>query len=283
MIVKYPNIFPEDPALKIEFPPHILDQHPNVELHIDVRKFEREPNKKYYCLDFELPNGFVFGDTRDDYIRYYEKSYDKIITICPFTVKKRNEFIGRELYEYTYYPSSSNWDYESKEKTNDLIYAGSGTDWFLNDDILNYKRIIINKENRKYSTHSNVSFDEKMKLISQSKISLTHNIIDCTHITDKSVDNFYNIKSDTLTQHKSRIIESARCKTLILCKKDEFNIIEDWFVPNEDFIYYDDNNFNKIVNEILNNYENYSKIIQSAYNKVKNLYSVNNFVRDFIN
>lgn len=282
MIVKYPNIFSEDPALKIQFSEEINNLYPNVELHIDVRNFTREEGKKYICLDFELPNGFVFEGTRNDYINHYEKLYDKIITICPYTVKKRNESLGKQLYEYSYYPSSDNWDHFSENKTNDIIYAGSGTDWFLTDDILKFNRIIINKENRKYSTHSNVSFDEKMKLISQSKIALTHNLISCNHIHNKNVDGFYTIKGDTLTQHKSRIIEAARCKTLILCKEDNFNIIEDWFTPNEDFIYYNDDNFENIVNKILNNYDRYQHIIESAYNKVKNLYNVNNFIKEFI-
>jgi len=282
MIVKYPNLFPEDPALKIEFPKEITDNYQNVELHIDVRKFVREPGKKYYCLDFELPNGFVFSETRKDYLKYYEKLYDKIITICPFTVKKRNEELGRELYVYGYFPSSKNWN-RRNEKDNDIIYVGSGTDWFLDDRILNYKHIVINQHNRKYTTHSNLSFVEKMDLISRSKITLTHNLIDCSHITDQiNSEKFYEIKNKKLTQHKSRVIEAARANSLILCKEDGFNIIEDILTPNEDFIYYNYYNFTKIFNNVLNNYQDYQYIIDNAHNKVVNNYDIKNFVTRFI-
>jgi hypothetical protein len=282
MIVKYPNLFPEDPALKIEFPKEITDNYQNVELHIDVRKFVREPGKKYYCLDFELPNGFVFSETRKDYLKYYEKLYDKIITICPFTVKKRNEELGMELYVYGYFPSSENWN-RRNEKDNDIIYVGSGTDWFLDDRILNYKHIVINQHNRKYTTHSNLSFVEKMDLISKSKITLTHNLIDCSHITDQiNSEKFYEIKNKKLTQHKSRVIEAARANSLILCKEDEFNIIEDILTPNEDFIYYNDDNFTEIINNVLNNYQDYQYIIDNAHNKVVNNYDIKNFVTQFI-
>lgn len=282
MVVKLPNIFSEDPALKIEFTESLLINNPNVEFHIDVRKFNREPGKKYYCLDLEIPNSFVFNETRNDYINHYEKIYDKIISICPYTVKKRNQELGRKLYVYGYFPSSSNWNRDN-DKEFDLIYAGSGTDWFLDDRILKYKHVVINKHGRKYTTHFDLNFEEKMNMISKSKITLTHNLIDCSHIaTQENTENFYEIVNNNLTQHKSRVIEAARAKSLILCKKDDFNIIEDLFTPNEDFIYYDDTNFTEIVEEILNNYDNYRHIINNAYNKVINNYDINNFIKQYI-
>jgi hypothetical protein len=282
MIVKYPNLFSEDPALKIEFSKELLDKYPDVELHIDARKFIREPGKKYYCLDFELPNGFVFPDTRSDYENHYENVYDKIITICPYTVNKRNKYLGNDLYEYGYFPSSDNWNRENKKEF-DIIYVGSGTDWFLDDRILNYNHVVINQLNKKYTTHSNLNFNEKMDFISKSKITLVHNLINCSHIKNQlNTENFYTIKNNKLTQHKSRVIEAARAKSLILCKEDDFNIIEDILIPNEEFIYYNDTNFTEIVDKILNNYEQYQYVIDNAHKKVINNYDIKNFIKKFI-
>ena len=282
MIVKYPNIYPEDPALKIEFNNEILQSYNDVELHIDVRMFEREMNKKYYCLDLEIPNSFVFNQTRQDYLEHYEKLYDRIITICPFTTMLRNKYLGKKLYYYGYFPSSANWNRES-EKEFDLIYMGSGTDWFLDDRILKYNHVVINSHGRRYTTHSNLTFNEKMDMISKSKITLVHNKINCSHIEKQvGTDYFYKIINNFLTQHKSRVVEAARAKSLILCKKDDFNIIEDIFVPNEDFIYYEDDNFEVIVDDILTNYPKYQFIIENAFKKVSTQYDIKNFIEKFI-
>ena len=282
MIIKYPNIFPEDPALKLQFNNELLESLMDVELHIDVRMFSREPNKKYYCLDLETPNSFVFDQTRNDYINHYEKLYDRIITICPFTAKLRNESLGKELYSYGYFPSSSNWNRDHKKEF-DLIYMGSGTDWFLDDRILKYSHVVINAHGRHYTTHPNLSFNEKMDMVSKSRITLVHNQINCSHIyPQEGTDNFYKIINNRLTQHKSRVVEAARAKSLILCKKDDFNIIEDLFIPNQDFVYYNDDNFDEVVSEILNNYSDYQFMIDNAFKKVSTQYDIKNFVEKFI-
>ena len=87
----------------------------------------------------------------------------------------------------------------------------------------------------------NVSYPEKLNLIGQSKISVVHNL--CANNTP---------------QLKSRPFESAMCKSLILCKKDEFNFIETWFEPNVDFLYYETNlDLENTINKVISNYNDY--------------------------
>jgi spore maturation protein CgeB len=70
-------------------------------------------------------------------------------------------------------------------------------------------------------------------------------------------------------QFKSRIIEAAFCKTLNLIKYDEWNVIEKWFEPNKEFIYYyDKKDLEEKIKDILENYDKYSIIIENAHKKV---------------
>ena len=288
MIVKYPNIFTEDPTLKLGFDKINSDDTSNVEFHIAPRMdFDRKEGIKYYCLDLELPNGFVNKPGREDSVNIYEKKYDKIFTICPYTVKIRNRVLDKELYHYCYFPSSDSWNTEN-EKEIDVIYTGSGAELVLNDDISKFNYRVLNKFPTKYLTHSNLSFLQKLEMISKSKITITHNIINLSNSNlNFDVKNFFEIGTSKLgfpiiTQHKSRVIEAARCKSLILCKEDDFNIIEDLFTPNEDFIYYNNNNLGETIKKVLENYIDYLPIIENAFNKVNKKYDIINFYNNFI-
>jgi len=291
MKVKLPIIFEEDPINFLNFESIDTSDTENIELHIDCRDFVKEEGKLYFSLDFELPNGFTVQHVRHEYLNIYENKYDKIFTICPYTVKKRNKFLGRELYEYCYYPSPTSWTTKN-EKIYDLIYAGSFSNYFVPNEILNYNYIVINRNGGMYTNVSNISFKEKLELISKSKIAIVHNTLPQVNIDSfndglgYSHEHFIEIGGSnggiSITQHKSRIIEAARCRTLLLCRKDSFNIIEDFLEPDVDFIYFDDNNFKLIVDDILKNYESYQPMIESAYNKIDKLYNIKNFYENYI-
>lgn len=288
MKIIYPNLFQDDPALKLNFESLDTSDTPNIEFHIDPRKdFFREKNKKYYCLDFELPNGFIGDSGRNDSINFYEKNYDKIFTICPYTVKLRNNFLGKNLYQYVYFPSPNELNRENS-KIYDVFYAGSGSDYILNDEILKYNYRAINQIPNKYITNIGVSFNEKMDMVSKSKITIVHNIINVEKFQfNFDTTHYFDIRKTKLpfkhiTQHKSRVIEAARCKSLILCKEDDFNIIEDFFTPNVHFIYFNNENLGEKLTDILNNYNDYTHIIENAFKKINECYGINNFYKEFI-
>ena len=94
-----------------------------------------------------------------------------------------------------------------------------------------------------------------------------------------SIDNFDYIKENLLLpQFKGRMWELASTKTLILVKKDPWNIIEETFIPNSDFIYYNNvDEANDIIDDVLINYKKYRDITESAYNRVKKLTSIKLF------
>ena len=81
-------------------------------------------------------------------------------------------------------------------------------------------------------------------------------------------------------QLKSRPFEAAFGKSLILCKKDEWNIIETWFTEGEEFIYYSSaEELRTIIDDVLNNFEKYEEIVENAYNRAINEYTTEAFVK----
>ena len=83
-------------------------------------------------------------------------------------------------------------------------------------------------------------------------------------------------------QLKSRVFEAAFGRSLILCKRDPFNVIERYFEPDKEFIYYDDTNLESKITEILKNFSKYEKVIDNAYNKAVDNYTVTKFVDTYL-
>jgi spore maturation protein CgeB len=83
-------------------------------------------------------------------------------------------------------------------------------------------------------------------------------------------------------QLKSRVFEAAFGRSLILCKRDPFNVIERYFEPGKEFVYYDEGRFKETVKEILANYQNYEPIIERAYKRAIENYTTAKFVENYL-
>ena len=74
-----------------------------------------------------------------------------------------------------------------------------------------------------------------------------------------------------MPQFKVRTHEIATCKSLILCFKDQWNLIEDFYEENVDFIYFENfEELNFILENFDQNFNKYEKIIENAFSKVQN-------------
>jgi hypothetical protein len=150
-------------------------------------------------------------------------------------------------------------------------------------------RICIISKFEKFATHPNVSYKEKLDLIAQSKISICWNDISVKkfNLSEKKIFDLNKqgvvIKNNHITQHKSRIQESAFCKSLIICKRDPFNIIEDIYNENENFHYIngEDSDIDKILS-IIANYETYQQNIESTYQLALEKYTTKAFYEKYI-
>ena len=87
------------------------------------------------------------------------------------------------------------------------------------------------------------------------------------------------LRSETMPQMKTRMVESAASMTLMLMYKDKYSVIEEWFEPDKHFLYWEDSdNLKEILHDVHKNYDKYWNIVTDA-NKHVEQYSVSNFWR----
>jgi spore maturation protein CgeB len=83
-------------------------------------------------------------------------------------------------------------------------------------------------------------------------------------------------------QLKSRTFEAAFSRSLILCKKDPFNVIERYFEPGKEFIYYTNDTLESTIRDILNNNDRYAIIAENAYQRACQSYTSRKFCEKYI-
>jgi hypothetical protein len=250
-----------------------------------------EPN---FCTDKDtahakLTNGY--GSTTVSGIKRQDTPPDKILSLCPYTTKSLPN--NRELI---FFPFNEEFIPKDTTKEFDVLYTGSkpiNVNWDDNINVIkdfNYQ--YAHYDNTQYVTNSNVSYIDKINLYSKSKIAICHGLASAHNenvpryinfINSENNEAFKHLDKNLLPQFKSRVMEAAFSKSLILCYKDYWNVIEYWFEPNKQFIYFDNSNdLRDKLNEILNNYAEYQHIIDSAYEKAINNYTTKHFIEKYI-
>ncbi len=314
--------------------------------YIDTRfKFailEGMRDKKIVYLDMEEPNRFFVSDPsfrRDEYEDYFWK----ILTMCPFTAIWLNKKQGNNRRIPVFYAVDPEYTPQKTEKKYDIIYSGGlYSNWLFEDvktiskfkhkfvaydGVLHYKflhncypirklRAQIKKyfpllkflePGAKYITESNIPHLEKWKIMAETKITLTHNMVPAT---PANIQNVYNVpgweeneafsliprkmnkfvsffnhligKTYEVPQLKSRAFEAGLCRSLILCRRDNFNVIEEYFEPGKEFVYYEEGKLEEKIREILSDWESYEPIIENAYHKVMAEYTNKRFFEKYL-
>ena len=81
-----------------------------------------------------------------------------------------------------------------------------------------------------------------------------------------------------MPQFKTRIHEAAISRTLNLVRRDNWNVIEDFYEPDGEFIYFDnEEHLSEKIQYILSNWNDYQKVIDNAFQKSLK-YTTNQFV-----
>jgi hypothetical protein len=252
---------------------------------------------KYY-IDFETPNRFCVQQAFASCTHH--KKFDIILTICPYTAKWLKDIVP---HRFVFSPYSNRFIKQNNfEKKYDFIFSGhffGFHEQYLN--LLNSLKLnlcVISDQPHRYRTHAGISYQEKLDLYSKSKLTYIINTIEGNYshiessykIVIKNLsllpfdqnEAFKNL-SYGLPQIKTRVLEAAFNKTIMLVKKDPWNIIESYFEPDKEFIYWEnEKDLSEKTIDILKNYDKYLYIIENAYKKAINRYTVKHFIEAFV-
>jgi hypothetical protein len=258
--------------------------------------------KKIVRLEFEEPNKFFLGDNME----IYDNEFYRIFTLCPYTSEWLNKKHNNNRRVPIFFPFNEDDIPLIMRKEYDIIYTGHLVSKKLTDDIkiiskFNY-RFVSNNNNPLVTNHKS-SYSEKINLIAQSKITLVHNLLypTATHIKNiwkykgwrknyafkliprpTELWKLFSLKNIVVPQLKSRVFEAAFSRSLILCKHDQFNIIENYFEPGKEFVYYYEGELELKILEILENFGNYEQVIDNAYKRAINNYTTEKFVENYL-
>ena len=252
-------------------------------------------SKKIIRLDFEEPNKFFVGDNPDE----YDGDFYKIFTICPYTADWLNKRQGNKKHIPIYFPFNEQYIPKETPKKYDIIYTGHILSKPILKDIKTISKFnhrVVSNSDHPLVTNKSTSYQEKLLLISQSRITLVHNLL---YLNPRHIYNVWKFpdwqenkafrftpkwyRSWRLTDYviapqlKSRLFEAAFSKSLILCKRDPFNLVERYFKENQEFVYFEEGKLEEKIKNILENFRIYEKIIDQAFKKAVKNYTTKEF------
>jgi hypothetical protein len=267
------------------FDPKYFDK-PRYVLTLEEPNFCTEPFAPHAKL--ATGKGWIPEDRATEKITV-DRPPDKVFTLCPFTAES---IPNREA---VFFPFNPDYTPNSDIKEVDFVYAGTVNHHLEFDKLL--KVISENNRTMAYVSWSNgnvrdaYTYEDKLSWYGKAKISIIHNTTNAYNNEDRysafhNAENnkaFDHLDKGILPQIKSRVFESAFAKCIMLVKKDPWNVIENFFEPEKDFIYFEnEEDFNSITEKLLNDYESYKYIAENAYNKAVNNYTVKHFVERYL-
>lgn len=246
-------------------------------------------NNKIIYLEQEEPNRF-FSDVGWFNDFEFDNRFDRVLSICPYTTDWYHK-VDKANHINVFMPIK--FQPQQEIKLYDICFAGHIYSGHIENDLLaikdfNYR--IVSNTDHPMTTNKSVSQDQKLQIIAQSKISLVHNLLYPTdeHIKNvKKIDRwqensaFSRLDEGIVPQIKGRVFEAAMCKSLILCQRDPWNVIERFFEPEKEFIYYEKGRGKEKITKILANYEKYLPVIEAAYQRNLN-YTTEKFYHQYL-
>ena len=132
--------------------------------------------KKIVRLEFEEPNKFFIGDDMES----YDPEFYRIYTLCPYTSKWLNQRLGTSRRVPIFFPFNENDVPPPSTKKYDIIYTGHIVSAKLLRDInvmakFNYR--FVSNDNHPLITDRGVSYKDKLRLMSESRITIVHNLL----------------------------------------------------------------------------------------------------------
>ena len=258
----------------------------------------------------EQPCAWLGADR--DFVNYSADTgnyFDKIFTICPYSANWVNEIQKNNRFEKIWFPYNLEDAVQTEyEKEYDVLYWGgvhAPDHVSILNSMKNFKYNFLtlgtnhwcydpgkystqeNNEICNMITHINIPRADMWEIIRKTKILVISNML---YLDPQKIKNIMNIQHwdkneankalnyGVMPQLKTRPIEAAFNKCLMLVKRDPWNLIEHWYEPDKDFIYYDENSeLESKINEIINDWDSYKIIVDNAYKKSINNYTTKHF------
>jgi hypothetical protein len=263
----------------------------------------RIKSQKVVRLEFEEPNKFFLGDRMEK----YDSDFHRIFTLCPYTAKWANTQQATKRRVPIFFPFNEEYIPKKQTKKYDIIYTGHIVGSAVLQDIHTISQFVyrfVSNSTHQLVTNKGASYEEKMNLIAQSKITLVHNLLyprpyhllniwRYPHWREHGAFSqlpgpaqfwrfFTKREAMVVPQLKSRVFEAAFGRSLILCKRDPFNVIEQFFVPEKEFVYYEQGQLAQKIQEILDNPARYDAIAERAFTRAKKEYTTKTFFDKYL-
>jgi hypothetical protein len=275
----------------------------------EFEEFENIPTKTDYILAYTGPNFDMFNEYTSgnvvmfwyeepnclvvpkmhDLIKENWSKIQKIFTICPHMVDFYNKRDNTDKWQFAFYPFNPKYTPVHGEKPYDVYYTGHSNHPIKRvfDTMRQYKECFVSSV---FGDHMGVDYPTKLSLNAKSKVSVVHGILEwpeqhmniARQYSEIPIFGQMNARRE-VPQMKSRIIEAAACKSLMLVYKDDWNYIESYFDEGVDFLYWKDlNDFKEKLHHVLNNYESFQPMIESAYNTLMNNFTTKHFFDQYL-
>lgn len=287
---KYFVNHPEDPAnhlnlKKFEGIPTLTD-YMFAPAGTSLKLFEEYDN--VVLMLFEEPNDFWVPHVEETVRKNYNKIH-KLISNCPYSTKYFNELYGSDKRIYGHNMFNMENVPVDFTKHYDVFFTGH----VFYDFIEGMVRVVEKFNNAivsfNYGRNRSATFKEKLQFNANSKISVVFNCLNETSgipMDEKfpKHEAFKNLKKcKFIPQVKTRTLEAAACKTVILCHFEEFRLIETMFTPDKDFIYwYNNDDLEEKIREVLKNYDKYTHLAENAYQTLSNNWTTYHFFEKYL-
>ena len=272
--------------------------------------------KPIVYLEFDEPNRFMVDAPLFNHMEY-DKRFAKVFTLCPFTAEWINKREGGDRWAPMFFPFNTEFLPEPQEKKFDIIYTGgvhSPSIVRMLKEMRAFDYRCVSQTPNRYVTDFDNTYREKLTMIAQSRVTIVHNLLypgrqhlDFLRNVPGYSENlafsrvpgrnprfrlpFYDRLSwlpfvgdpEVLVPHiKSRLFEAAFCRSLILCRRDPWNLVERYFEPGSEFVYYESGQLETTLRDVLRNYGDYRPLIERAFERAMAQYTTEAFVRDHL-
>ncbi len=226
---------------------------------------------------------------------YHFDHYDfftEVYCICPFTCDFMNDHYGYEKFKYIPYPFTNTSVTEFGNYDADCSWMGSihGQDHIKAvETMLGFKYKFLTSQKNTWMhhpyeyekcTHVMLPPDDKLIELSKCRSSISFNMIYMSPNSRRNnLEAFELFDQGIMPQFKVRTHEITTSKSLMLVKKDPWDLVEDFYEPEKEFLYFE--NFEElrdIIQDVSTNFEKYESIIEAAFLRSKD-YTVEKIYR----